>query len=930
MNTRPDPEQWRQVLRAFSPAAARAVAAHPPLLGSVHRAPPLFFAKRAMRLPPDAARIILRRLRTRLFVHTAAAEARGEAPLHTARLWTRFAESCIATADAVVFRELCSRHGIPQMEDGQEVPRAIFGLGKLGARELNPSSDVDLLFAYGTDHGAAGQMALHPFFTRWAQATSAFLSEATDTGFVFRVDLDLRPEGTRGPVVNSADALERYYERFGLTWERAALLRMRPVVDGAGLGNAILKRLRPFITPKSLSTSVIDDLAVMKGRVTASARTEGFDVKRGQGGIREVEFIAQVLQLLHVGRQPQLRVWSTVDVLTALEQAGLLAHETSDQLRRGYAFLRRLEHALQFREDQQTQFLPDDGEIRNAIRSHFDGLAESDTPSFEAELQAHRDRIGRAFSEILEDRPEAPQPRVFLALDERESDGDRKAALTDLGFVDADAALRLLKTLRKRRGSPFSPHVQSRNSQNLVLAGRLLEEAGRSLDPDAALARLVDLFGGALHKALLGQLRGNPPLIRLLIRILSASPALARHLSRQRGLEATLLYGVVTRRPNLNQLKRSLEEDLPTDDEEAALVRMRRVHGRVSLAVGTAFLAGRLDVFSAQHRLSILAQALVRRALDIALAKVERRHGSLPGARFSVCAQGALGARELGFSGDLDLLFVYDGEGKSQGERPLEIAGWAARIAQQVIWALSASLPEGRCYEVDTRLRPSGSQGPLCISLPGFVSYQEKRARFWERQALLRMRPVAGHPGLGQSLNELRRRAIAFGEGGEAPAVAVGEMRDRIQAERGRARKGAVDLKLSAGGLVDIEFAIQAQLMAAARKVSWHLAATSTRTAIRRLAQAGHLDPGQAEEWVSGLGELKTARELLWLVDPEAQGILRPGDPTVALLAKVQATRGPVEPREVVAPEALQDRFVDGLKKTCGRMRTLADATFRG
>lgn len=882
-------ESQLDALRDFSPAAARFVRKDPSLARYLKRAPPISALTRIRAADATAAARALRVARTRMLVHTAALEASGRSPLRTASLWSRFADIAVALADKVAYAETRKKYGPPKSREGGEMGRAIFALGKHGAQELNPSSDIDLLLVYGTDDGAAQEATPHEFFQAWVQRFQRLLSAVDDDGFAFRVDLDLRPEGQSGPLVNSVDALERYYERFGLMWERAALTRLRPVVDVRGVGSDTLSRLRPFVFPRRTDPSLLEELAEMRARIEASARSRSrtqvaFDVKRSVGGIRDVEFAVQALQLLYGGRFAELREGTTVELVLALEALGYLDHQESTSLCDAYVFLRRVEHALQLAEDRQTHDLPASGEVRERVERVLGGGGDDAAARFAEKLAFHTGRAREVFSQIVNvkrDDGVEVSDAARIAVDPVSTAEERRDALEQLGF-DPVRAAQLLNLLRRRRTSPLSPIQIAKTRGGLRLAAEFIDEVAKTPNPDAVLARLPDIFGTRLHHALMERLSTSPRLMRVLLRTLAVSAPLSRLLARQSGLEATLLHGMRTKRVSLMPVTRSLRAELTAYDEEEALTRMRRVQGRVTLSVGLSFLAGRMGVTQTGLNLSVLADALLQRALELAHAKVAERHGHLDNGRFSVLALGSLGGRELGFFRDLDLLFVYDGEGETDGRRALSAAEWAGKLGQQVMWILSAPLAEGPCYEVDPRLRPSGNQGPLCVRLSAFEKYHATESALWERQALLRLRPVAGDQGLAAQVKKVAHQACAAGVPLDAGTRLL-DMRAKMVQER--AARGGFDVKMGDGGMVDIEFAVQAlQLKAAAKDPA--VVVAGTRRALHRLVRGGHLDKETATTLRKGLDVLATTREAISLVDDARGGAIRPKDHRLEMIAR--------------------------------------------
>ncbi len=903
-------------LRAFSPAAARLLAARPSLARFLLR-PPSLAAVTRVPLEPARVRRAVRLLRARVFVHTAAAEHAGGSPLVAARLWSKAADVVIALCAACAAREVEARLGAP-IAEGKLIGRAVLALGKLGSQELNPSSDVDLLIAYARDGALdSGKASAHEWHVQWTRKLRALIHDVDEDGFAFRVDLDLRPEGTQGPLVNSVDALESYYERFGQTWERAALLRLRSVFDLDGVGAELLCRVRPFVFPRTVDARAVDELYAMKLRVTASADAEqlrhqghsgGFDVKRGHGGIREVEFVVQAKQMLHGGKLAALRTGSIMELIERLEDFGLLPHQTAYDLSQAYTMLRRLEHALQYGEDRQTQLLPRAGaeharveraiiDAAHAPRRHVRPLSEV--------VEHHRERVHAAFQRLLGEGRDAPSEDARRAFDRSLDDELRQRALASLGFADAARALALVHLLERRRGSPLSP-VAAKDAAAFAAGAHLLESVGRSPDPMAALARLPDLFSERVSRAAIMSVTKDKQTLALATRLLATSAPLSRLLARHHGIDELLARGASAPLTRLRRadvraeiaIEAAARVAQPGDaaDEEASLIAVRRSHSRRTLAIALPFFAARVDVTFVQMQLSTLADALLAEAVALAHKKISRRHGAIEGARFAVIGLGSLGGRELGFFRDLDLLFFYDaGEGnvvssapESSGAKPIGLPEHAARTAQQVIWALAAPLAEGACYQVDSRLRPSGAQGALTTSLATFQAYHAKTSASWERQALLRARFVAGDRELGlRAVEAARRAALCQPEPGLGSRLF--DMRARMVAER--AATSGLDLKMGEGGLADIEFAVQGLQLAhgANDPLVW---TPSTRRGLARLARRGYLPRPWAHELMQAWRVLSQAREALTLVDDKREPAVSPTDARLELLVRAGVLGG--------------------------------------
>ena len=666
----------------------------------------------------------------------------------------------------------------------------VFAMGKHGGEELNFSSDVDVLYVYD------GEVDEHEQFARLSDRVTRAVAEATDHGFCFRVDLRLRPEGQRGPIVNSVTALERYYETWGRPWERQAWIKARPAAGDARIGAEVLAMLQPFVYPRTVGSNIVDDVRLLLGRAQAERRDKN-DVKLGPGGIREIEFFVQALQLLHGGKQPALRERTTLRALDKVLFAGLISAREHEALSEAFVFLRRVENRLQLDQGAQTHEIPDDDAARDALARRM-GFAS--TPGFFTELEHHRERV-RALWKTL--GVVEPPP---LAVD-----------FSQVPFRDRESAGDEIALLAQKPNSPFAPAAEGPAA---ALAPILVEELAECPDPDQALRHLTDFVGRRGPSSgvwrLLDQQR---PLAKLLISLFGTSEFLARRLVEHADLIDHLL---------------ALGETVPLDqrlaaaggDYEAELRAMRRFKQEEELRIGLNDIAGALDVDQVFTELSLLAEKLITAALAMVLPKAI--------APLAVIALGKLGAREIDYGSDLDLIFVHGGAEVEDHER-------TARIAQRFIRALSAYMENGRLYQIDTRLRPSGRQGLLVTTLPAFVAYHNESAQLWERQALIKARAVAGDAALCDAF-ERARNEIVFDRPLPPDAGAqIARLRARMENELAGESAALYNPKLGVGGLVDIEFVVQFHQLMHGQRVP-AARARSTRESLDALSAAGVLD----------------------------------------------------------------------------------------
>jgi glutamate-ammonia-ligase adenylyltransferase len=805
--------------------------------------------------PSGDLRERLRRYRNREYLRLGARELGWGAPDAVGRELSRLAAVLLDGALTRLDAELEARHGAPLTADGRRCRFVVMGMGKLGGDELNFSSDVDLLYLYETDAGAAGALTLHEYFGRLAERLTRALSDVTDSGFCFRVDLRLRPEGTRGPLVNSLAAVEQYYEAWGRPWERQAWLKARAVAGDRTLGQEVLDLLAPFIWPRSLGRG--PDVIAAVHELMAKIRAElgdPDDVKVGPGGIREIEFFVQALQMVH-GRTLSLRERGTVRALDKLLFAGLVSEREHRALVEAYQFLRRVEHRLQLDEGRQTHALPPAGNRDLLARR----LGFDDGPAFARALDVHRGEVAEIYATL--GAPDEPAGSAVLTLlDAGATRAQIVEALRQLGFADREASADEIELLRGKPDSPFQPAAPS------AVAPMLLDELAASPDPDLALRRLVDLVGRRGGAAGIWRLvEAHRPLGRLLMSLFGTSEFLSKSFIAHPELLEPLLAANQARpvraRAELAATVAAALASLPPDDEEARLNALRRVKNEEVLRIGLYDVAGELSPPQVSAQLSDLAEVLLDAALETVAPATYRKYGT-PAATLAVVALGKLGGRELTYSSDLDVIFLYSGEGTCVGGRAASHHEVFARLAQRLVHALGAYLDEGRLYEVDTRLRPSGAQGTLVSSLAGFRDYHARAALLWERQALIKARTVAGDRALGAAIEAVAAAHVWQIAAPEGMAQEIGRLRARMEHELAH---GPVDIKMGRGGLVDVEFLVQyLQLRDGPERPSLRLRATAD--ALDALAAAGVLAPDDARELAESYAFLRRLENRLRIV----------------------------------------------------------------
>ncbi len=723
----------------------------------------------------------------------------------------------------------------------------VFALGKLGAGELNYSSDIDLVLLYDPDrHLAADPDAADRIgtgFVRLARALIALLQTADADGYVFRVDLRLRPDPSATPLVVSLPAALVYYESMGQAWERAAWIKARPVAGDLALGQRFLEQIRPFTWRRHLDFAAIADITAMKARIDTHkgsrlpagddpAGLARYDLKLGQGGIREIEFIAQTLQMVWGGRDPGLRGPATLPALAALDHARHLPPGTLNGLAAAYRDLRLVEHRLQMVADRQTHALPAADGLDHFAR--FVGRA--DAAALAAWLLPTLRLVHGIFGTLLRGAPDAAP-----ALDAAADDPELLGWLAGQGFAAPARAAATI--LRWRDGRPRA--TRSERARHLLreLLPDLVAALARQTEPDLALARFDGFLSGLpAGVQILSLLRHNPSLLDRLATVLGTAPLLAEHFARDPGSIEGLLEASPVAEDRFAPTRRLRAWLRDADTLEASLALLRRFVRAEEFRLSVALLEDRIDVDAAGIARTRLAEAALAALLPLVLADHTARHGALPGGAMAVVALGKAGSREMLPGSDLDLMLIYDHPAAVSESLPgargrtLPASTWFLRAAHALIGAITAPGSEGPLYAVDMRLRPSGNKGPVAVSLASFQRYHDADAWTWERMALTRARVIGGERGLRGRV----RAALAAALDHAGPAAAIradaAAMRARMQAELPAG--GPWDVKARPGGLVDVEFIAQAlQLVAGAPARD-----PVTRLALERLCAAGLLD----------------------------------------------------------------------------------------
>ncbi|WP_018865878.1 MULTISPECIES: bifunctional [glutamate--ammonia ligase]-adenylyl-L-tyrosine phosphorylase/[glutamate--ammonia-ligase] adenylyltransferase [unclassified Thioalkalivibrio] len=793
-----------------------------------------------------ALRHVLRETRHREMIRVAWRDLSGQADLdEVMHDLSRLARSLIEGGLQWLDRHLQERYGQPRGPAGEAQSMVVLGLGKLGGGELNFSSDIDLIFAFEEAGETDGERVIEnqAFFQRLGRQLIAVLSDVTADGFCYRVDMRLRPFGDSGPLVMHFDAMEDYYQAHGREWERYALIKASPLAGDPEAGARLMRRLRPFIYRRYLDYGTLANLRELKQMINdESARRGRFeDVKHGEGGIREIEFIAQSFQLIRGGRDQALQRRDLLGVMGVLRERELLPAYAVEQLERSYRFLRRVENRLQMLNDQQTHRLPSNGDDRHRLAL---SLGFDDEAAFEMALLREQRRVHAHFEQVfsapqradgaaMEASPEADREQQLNRLWQGAlPEDDARAVLEAMDFQHADEALRGIADLRE---SPGVRAMSVTGRQRLDRLMPLLIGAIAEMEaPDAVLPRALQMVRTIARRSVyLSLLVENPLALSQLVKLVAASPWINEQLTRHPVLLDELLDPrALYAPPDRDGLREELEAELaqfPEQDHEQMLDRLRQFKQVQTLRVAAADIMGFLPLMKVSDHLTWLAEVLLERVLQLAWEKMVERHGepqcgasdARRVARFAVIGYGKLGGFELGYGSDLDVVFLHDSEGdeaQTAGPKVIDNTEFFARVAQRVVHLLGAFTPAGRLYEVDTRLRPSGTAGLLVSGLQAFRRYQDESAWTWEHQALVRARFVTGDAELGERFHALRREVLTRERDAGALRAEVVEMRDRMLAEHASKKGQGFHLKRDRGGITDIEFMVQYWVLVSAHE----------------------------------------------------------------------------------------------------------------
>ncbi len=809
----------------------------------------------------------LRKLRQRVMLRIIVRDLNGLADFaEVVQSVSDLAEVVVSIALTYIEASLKDTYGEPIGESGKPQSLIVIGMGKLGGFELNVSSDIDLIFAFeedgetngaGLSVGEQGKQTLsnHEFFTRVGKKLIAAIDEITQDGFVFRVDMRLRPYGSEGPLACSLAMLEEYYQNQGREWERYAWIKGRVI---AGPAKVIADLLRPFVFRKYLDYGAFASMRDLKVQIQRDVNKRDMhdNIKLGRGGIREIEFIAQVFQLIRGGQDVSLQIRPTLAVMALLRDKKLLPENTVDELCTAYVFLRDLEHRLQYAEDQQTQTLPssEEGQARLALAMNCESW-----DTLHAKIEAHRHVVDKHFSEVFSDPKgeQAEDLRIVEIWQGTIADEEAVARIKSLGYLDAAQTLSRLRGLAHSAKYKQLPELSRQRFDQLMPL--VIALAVKEDDPDTALLRVSDLLENICRRAsYLALLAEYPAALNLVIRLTSASPWLGQYLSQHpvlldELLDTQHLYAVPDFALMREELKRRLAE--VEGDVERQMDVMRHFKHAAVFRFAAKDVAGELPLETLSDYLSELANLILQVTLETVWPTLKGKHREAP--QFAIVGYGKLGGKEIGYASDLDIIFLYDDEAPDAGQI-------YARFGQRINNWLNSLTSAGMLYETDMQLRPDGASGLLVSTVDAFRAYQQHKAWVWEHQAITRARFSAGDVEIGKAFEQIRCDVMTQKRDMATLNKEVVEMRQKMRA--GHVIPADVfDLKQSLGCIIDVEFMVQYLVLAHAHQHPELTENIGNIALLARLASLGVIEKAQAEAVANAYRELRKKQHALRL-----------------------------------------------------------------
>lgn len=800
------------------------------------------------------------------------------------------ASACLENATSFSLKQLEDLYGVPYFVDYEGNKKraefCVIGLGKLGGEELNYSSDVDIFFIYSSDRGeteggrSGSRINLHTFYVKASEQIVKLIGNITEDGFVFRVDLRLRPEGINGDLAYSLRSAEIYYESWGQTWERAALIKARPVAGSVALGEEFLKVVEPFVYRRYLDFGAIDEIKAIKKRIESSLWRNigrGQDLKLGEGGIREIEFFLQAHQLIYGGRNRRIRERNTLNTIERLVMEGIIDEQDGEGLRRAYIFFRETEHKIQLYQERQTHSLPlTRRDMRRLARAL--GFTDSDKMSaeekFQEVLRIHTERVKSIFNRLFSggERDEATTVVCLDELFQEEQGGeDLILRLRQIGFKRPERAYENLRLLYE--GPPFAHFSEKTKELLRRMAPRIMGEVAKNPDPDKALINLEKFLSSVgARRSYYALLYENPQILKTLMHLFGTSDFLSNYLiEHPEILDTLLLYGSAHIRRQKDEISRELEEALEgVEDIEEILEITRQFRHAELLRVGINDIAGELGLEEVTAQLSDIADICVEKAMEISWKHLTRVYGIPEGSgdkpAFLILGMGKLGGREINYYSDLDLIFIYSSTGETRGgEKRISNHEFFTKLAQRIISFLSVRTRGGILYQIDTRLRPSGNAGPLVCSLSSFEEYHRRSSWLWERFALLKARAVAGDPILAEEIKAIIEKFVFLRPVEREALRELHHLRRRMEVELAKEGEGKYNIKVGKGGIVDVEFIIQA-LQIIYGKDDVELRQTNSFRLLNLLQKRDYLPEGDSKVLMDGYYFLRNLENRLRLL----------------------------------------------------------------
>ena len=778
-----------------------------------------------------------------------------------------FADVCVQESLDILHGWQVSAYGVPENKNGVPQQLVVLGMGKLGASELNFSSDIDLVFAFpenGRTNGAArSAITNEEFFTRLGRSLINVLSTASSQGTLFRVDMRLRPYGENGPLVMTFDNMEDYYQLQGREWERYAWIRARCIAGDRSAGSALLEKIKPFVYRRYLDYTVLDSLRDMKGRISREVKQKEriHNVKLGPGGIREIEFFCQMFQILRGGVTPSLQGGQTLSVLKRLAEENYIEQKTCEELTAAYEFLRNTEHHLQEFNDAQVHTVPGDAihqerlslsmgfKSRAAFFEKLDGWMKMAHDYFNSLLQPEKQNGGAA-------ETEHPLSEAWQSL--RNADGAAEQLL-DYGYADPEAVLSDLTYLKEASETrSLSPKGRERVDQLIPV---LLAEVGAHDDADRLLGRIIDLIKVIERRtSYIALLLENPMVRSHLIRLAGESAWIVKFLSQHPVLLDELLDPrTLYAPPEKEELEEEIHDQLdriPADDIEYQIETLCIFKQINILRVAAADVTEVLPIMKVSDHLTVIAETVLAAVSRLSWQHLVARHGvpagcksdAFDGSGFLVAGYGKLGGIEMGYQSDVDLVFLHThAKGMTSGPNPVDNTFFYARLGQRIVHLLTTHTRAGVIYETDMRLRPSGNSGPLVSEINGFLDYQIHHGWTWEQQALVRARPICGDPAVADQFDQIRKKVLSKPKDLIQLQEEVRSMRDRMRNERLATKKDVFDFKDDQGGIIDIEFIVQYLVLAYASQFENLLAWTDNVRLLETLSENEILTPEGAQ-----------------------------------------------------------------------------------